>query len=153
MKKRVWFSFLPLLAALSVQLVCKTVKMQFATPAGEAPLTERCYSWNLLPVGYGNFLPMLSMGAAAVSVLLFFVGLIRKEKPSGTFASIVASMGFTLASWLLFSTFTLWAAVSEACLFGAALCFYGAFYRKTKKGAKKRFSLLLRRHKSIAKEE
>ena len=72
--KKISVLIFPVIALILEILPCG-VTMRFASPPGEEPFIENTSYFDLLPLGYGNFAPLITavLTAVLLVVLLFYI--------------------------------------------------------------------------------
>lgn len=102
------------------------VRMRFAAPAPEPAYIEYCSGFSMLPVGYGNWGPMLAGIFACVLVVLAFIGLFRSSEKllNWILGLSTAGAGVLAATSLLFGTGTILGWIVVLLLGAEALIVY-----------------------------
>lgn len=98
-----------LLIAFPLMAMPRGVSMTFS--AGPENTTTSLYSYfNPMPVGYGNYFPLLCVVMTLVCVALVVYGL-KKNTRKATTTCFIVLLGCTPLSWLLFNSFTVLSAL------------------------------------------
>jgi len=116
---------LPLAAAVLTALP-QYVKMRFAAPAPEPPYITYCSGFSLLPMGYGNWGPILAGIFSCVLVILTVVHCFFscKKLENWILGLAVAGAGILTATSLLFGSGTVLSWLVVAALAAQALFTY-----------------------------
>lgn len=120
-----------LLIILSVAEVVLTavpgfVRMRFAAPDPEPAYIEYCSGFSMLPVGYGNWGPMLAGVFSCITVVLAVIHWFRStERAENWMLGLsAAGAGILTATSLLFGTGTVFSWIVAALLVIEALIVY-----------------------------
>lgn len=121
---------LVLLPVLAVGLTAQpdSVMMRFAAPEPEPAYIEYCSGFSMLPVGYGNWGPMLAGIISCVLVVLTLIFCFRSCEKLGNWIFGLAAAGAAIlaATALLFGTGTASGWIIVAALAWEAVLIYKA---------------------------
>ena len=95
--------------SILLMLLTKSIAMTFAPEPTERIVLYFSH-FSLTPVGYGNWLPLLSLLFSVAALVLIIINT-RKNIHSLIVTNIVLSIICLALSWIVFSSFTVWSLV------------------------------------------
>jgi len=108
---------------ISIVLMATPFGIAMTFAAGPSERVTKCYSYfNMMPLGYGNWLPIITAVLSMAVLMLLLISLKRgKGEKSALVCSFICLITSVL-SWLVFNSFTIIGAVI-AIFHGAAILF------------------------------
>lgn len=99
-------SILSILTSIILMAMPSGIAMTFASGPHERITSYYSY-FDLMPLGYGNWLPIITVILSFIALLLLLVGLKKPNKGKAVQVCVIICIMSTLFSWIIFNTFTI----------------------------------------------
>lgn len=94
-----------MVASIILMVLPYGVRMQFAAPPGEGPFVFYYSYFSGIPLGYANWLPIITALLSIAILLLLIIGY-KKDLKQATLICLFICIAASVLSWIIFRVFT-----------------------------------------------